>query len=66
MRPALFSCLEFAREGKNTSYQDDADYQRIVDFAERRMNDSKRAPYNLLTNDCYDFAREAIAYGQGR
>jgi len=46
-------------------YYDDADFQRVVEFATGRMNDPNRDPYGILTNNCYTFAREAVEAGRG-
>jgi hypothetical protein len=51
----------------DATYYDDADYQKVVDFAIARMRDPKRDPYSwnpLNRNDCFTFAREAIAAGR--
>lgn len=44
----------------SADYYDDADYRKIIDFAEDRMHDSRRADYNIFTNNCTSFAHEAI------
>jgi RHS repeat-associated protein len=50
----------------DATYYDDADAQRVVDFAERRRRDRNREPYGLLGNNCFTFAREAIQAGRRR
>jgi uncharacterized protein RhaS with RHS repeats len=54
--------------GKNSpitaEYYPDADYQSIIDFAERLMNDPNREPYSWYpwdSNHCKDFANDAIS-----
>jgi hypothetical protein len=44
-------------------YYEDADYQKIIDFALARMNDKNRLPYSWSPsspNQCKTFAQEAI------
>jgi hypothetical protein len=54
--------------GKNSpvdaTYYPDADYQDIIDFALKRMNDKNRDPYSLGTNDCKTFRKDAINAGR--
>ena len=44
-------------------YYADADYQKVVDYAEQVKNDPNRKPYSLLNNTCFTFARKAIKAG---
>jgi len=57
-----------AHYGKQRSveatYYKDADYQEVIDFAVKRMNDKKRKPYHLLMNNCTRFARDAANAGR--
>jgi hypothetical protein len=51
------------------AYFADADYQKIVDFAEGRMNAPNRAPYSWIPipgtyNTCFSFADDAIDAGR--
>lgn len=48
----------------HAEYYDDADYQQVVDFAEKRKNDPNREDYNILTNSCTTFAHEAVDAGR--
>ncbi len=57
--------------GQNTpvkgTYYDDADYQKVADFAVNRMNDPNRAPYSwnpLSPNTCKTFASDAVDAGR--
>jgi hypothetical protein len=55
-------------EGSHVSvkYYGAADYDKIVAFARKRMNDPNRAPYSWVpwrTNDCKTFAHDAIKAG---
>jgi len=54
--------------GKNSpvdaTYYSDADFQKIVDFALKRMADKNRKPYDLFKNNCKTFAAEAIKAGR--
>jgi len=48
------------------SCKDDADFEKIVDFAEDRMNDPNRPPYSwnpFKQNTCVTFAVEALQAG---
>jgi RHS repeat-associated protein len=48
------------------TYYPNADYQKIIDFALKRMHDPNRAPYSWMPwheNTCYTFARDAIVAG---
>ncbi len=45
-------------------YDAEADYDRVVGFAEQRMNDPNRARYNLLNNNCKTFAGDAVQAGK--
>lgn len=43
-----------------------ADYDKIIDFVEERMNDPNRAPYSwnpFKPNTCATFARDAFRAG---
>jgi RHS repeat-associated protein len=67
---ALYDYLS-ANPGKGSpvlpTYYDDADFQKVVDFATRRMKDPNRKPYSwnpLAPNHCFTFADEAIAAGR--
>ncbi|MDZ4153041.1 RHS repeat-associated core domain-containing protein [Methylicorpusculum sp.] len=60
-----------ARYGDQTTvdatYYPDANYQKIIDFALQRKNDSNRAPYSwnpFSSNTCKTFAKDAINAGQ--
>jgi uncharacterized protein RhaS with RHS repeats len=46
------------------SYYSDADYQKVVDYAERIKNDPKRKPYSVPGNTCYTFSSSAIEAGR--
>jgi hypothetical protein len=49
------------------SYYSDADYRKVVDYAERTMNDPNRRPYewfSLDPNTCVDFAARAVSAGR--
>ena len=50
----------------DATYYEDADFQRVVDFATDRMNDKNRKPYSLVlhSNNCKTFATEAIEAGR--
>jgi RHS repeat-associated protein len=48
----------------DATYYPDADYKKIIRFAKQRMNDKKRKPYNILTNNCKTFARDAVNAGR--
>jgi RHS repeat-associated protein len=74
-RESLARLYDFASRnyGKGSrveaTYYDDADYQRVIDFAMQRMRDPNRRAYswNLLKpNHCYSFANEAIQAGRRR
>jgi RHS repeat-associated protein len=46
------------------TYYRDADYKKIIRFAKQRMNDKNRKPYDILTNSCKTFARDAVNAGR--
>jgi RHS repeat-associated protein len=48
----------------DAKYYSDADFQKIVDFAVRRMTDENRRPYSILNNNCKTFAQDAIDAGR--
>jgi hypothetical protein len=48
----------------SATYDATADAKKVNAFAEQRRNDPKRDPYNLLTNNCKTFAKEAVEAGQ--
>ena len=51
----------------SAEYHSDADYQKIVEFALKRMNDPNRVPYSwnpFNPNHCKTFAKEAIDAGR--
>lgn len=48
----------------SATYYRDADYNKIVRFAKQRMNDKHRKPYNILTNNCKTFAKDAVNAGR--
>ena len=48
----------------SATYDRAADYKKIISFARQRMNDPNRAPYNIITNSCKTFAKDAIAAGR--
>lgn len=52
-------------DGSNVvgTYDSTIDANKVIAFAKGRMNDTKRAPYNLLTNNCKNFAHDAIQAG---
>ncbi|MEW6110401.1 MAG: RHS repeat-associated core domain-containing protein [Nitrospirota bacterium] len=48
----------------DATYYDDADFNKVVDFATDRMNDKNRAPYDKWSNNCKTFSKEAIEAGR--
>jgi hypothetical protein len=48
----------------SAEYDRDADYQKVVDYAEQRIRDKNRKRYDLRKNNCKTFAREAIKAGR--
>ncbi len=50
----------------DATYYDDADFNKVVDFATERMNDKNRAPYNKWTNNCKTFSKEAVEAGRNK
>ena len=44
-------------------YDPTADYQKVIDFAERRMRDPNRSPYSPFFNNCFTFSDEAQRAG---
>ncbi len=46
------------------NYYTDADDKKIISFARQRMNDKNRKPYNIITNSCKTFAKEAVEAGR--
>jgi RHS repeat-associated protein len=57
-----------AQYGKGTSisptYHDDADFDKVVKFAEDRMKDKNREDYNIATNSCRTFCKDAVKAGK--
>ncbi len=47
-------------------YYKDADFQKIIDFANERKNDKNRSPYSLIFPrvNCKTFAKDAIKAGR--
>ncbi len=53
-------------QGKSVdaTYYDDADFNKVVDFATDRMNDKNRAPYDKWSNNCKTFSKDAVEAGR--
>jgi uncharacterized protein RhaS with RHS repeats len=48
----------------DATYYSDSDYKKIIRFGKQRMNDKNRKPYNMITNSCKTFARDAVNAGR--
>ncbi len=48
----------------DATYYEDADFNKVVDFATDRMNDKNREPYDKWSNNCKTFSKEAIEAGR--
>ncbi len=60
-----FISREYGQGGRVTGrYSNTANADAVNDYAEQRMNDPNRPSYNLLFNNCYDLAQNAVRAGE--
>ncbi|MBI2565445.1 MAG: RHS repeat-associated core domain-containing protein, partial [Candidatus Schekmanbacteria bacterium] len=67
----LMDYLSKTHKGHEISEECDADaeYRKVIEFAEKRMHDKNRDPYSwnpLSPNHCKTFAQEAVSAGSAR